>query len=410
MFYNSINSVNFKNRGYVGECKIETQKGTTISTAIIFILVIIAAFAVLNSNLFELYYYEGYGFVISCLLVFCSIIIFLFKRHFQIPKSSFDLLVYILIAELYCIVSAAHVAGGYRYMGAILNTMVVVTVITYSRLPQYVVKFTLFVLIVTALYSVITVGGYYEIQFTNDSVNSNYLAFFGVVILVYGNALLTYLRKIENRKLQLLRVLLAVTSFYIIWECQSRGSLLAWAFYILCVYVLPIKIFQSKRIVNLLSVAIPTVGVLFTYIYVKYLNLLMSNFMGKSTATRYRLWSYFWNNIFTDKSNALLGFGTRSELREIFGYGLHNIYIGIWYDVGFLGLIIFMGFIILAINRVYKNTRKVTMEQLYVIVGFLSFMISDFFAVTFTGPLVIWNYALLGLLSKRHIDGRKYKK
>lgn len=402
MFLDSLNSTNFKSKR-IDNCLCEKPLNTIIvlPTILIFVLVAIPFLAVLNKPLFQVYFYDNYGFIISCFAIAMAVVIFLLQKRFKVDRRNFGVLIYILLTLFYCVFSAILVGGGYRYIGVVFNTMGTVYLLTYCRLPKYLIRVLLLLLVFSSLFCFFTIDGYYQLQFVGDNVNSNYLGFFGVVILVYGNVLITYLRKRENIKVQIFRFFLCFISLYIIWECRSRGSLASWMFYFSCVYILPINMFKNKKVVTALATLISICGVWFTYFYITQLKQFdMPAIMEKSTATRYRLWSYFWDYIFLNNQNMIFGYGTHSNLRDIFGYGLHNIYIGIWYDIGIVGLLFFVIFIIITIRKSYCIANELTFAQLYAIVGFLSFMISDYFAVTFTGPLVIWNYALLGLIGK----------
>lgn len=396
MFYNSLNSYNLRISQDEGAL-YSYRKYAAFPASIVLALVCLPFAAVLNDNLFQLYYYDGYGFSIACFGSIVAVFLYFLITSHKIPIQSFKALIYMIIAVAYCVVSAVIVKGGYRYIGVVMNTMGTVVVLSHCKLRKRTISLVFAILILTGLYCALTVNGYYEIQIRGESVNSNYVALFGVIILVYGNAFLSYLRKKETLIIQLIRIALAALSFYIIWECQSRGSLLTWVFYLVCVYVLPYSLFRSKKVVTWTVISIAIFGVLFTYVYITNLTNIISTFMGKSTATRFRLWSYFWNTIFNSSKNMVFGYGTHSELRDVFGYGLHNIYIGIWYDIGIIGLFMFVVFIVFSMRKTYENITKLSIPQLYVVVGFLSLMISDLFAITFTGPMVIWNYALLGM-------------
>lgn len=406
MIYNSLNQLNYKRdnssnllqNGYNNQ---EENIGKS-SAACIELLILFAFYAVLNRRLFDVYFYAGYGYLISVTLVLFSFILYLINRRLIISKVLFSDLIYMLIVVIYIFISALLTHSGYRYIGVTFNTIGTVIILKNCVFSKKMAKLLFSLLVVAMLVCLYNVTGYYQSQFSNDSVNSNYLAFFGVAVMVYANLLLTYICDRETKKIQIVRILLCIVSFYIIWECQSRGSFLAWIFYVICVYVLPLKVFFSKKIVVTMSATIAAFGVLFSYFYVTRLTSMVSTFMGKSTSTRFRLWSYFWNNIGLSDKNILFGFGTHSELREVFGYGLHNIYIGIWYDIGIIGLLLFMGFIVWNIKKAYDNgENSITICQVYAIIGFLSFMLSDYFAITFTGPLVIWNYAMLGFVFKK---------
>lgn len=142
-------------------------------------------------------------------------------------------------------------------------------------------------------------------------------------------------------------------------------------------------------------------GTAFTYFYVYHIDSVVFTFMGKSTDSRYRLWSYFWEHIFSSKGGMLFGYGTHSGLEDLFGYGLHNIYIAMWYDIGLIGLLIFMLFILWNVKKAFTQKKKLELTQTYALIGLFSFMINDYFAITFTGPLVVWNYVILGFLHLR---------
>ncbi len=405
MIADSLNRTRFESSG--GDNEETNGKKAWIPTLIIFVMVIVPFFAVLNGDLFDIYFYQGYGFLLNCIGIVFSILSFILQQGFRVQGSCFRMLIYMVFTLLYCAFSALVAHSGLRYIGVVLNTMGTVVLLSYCKISKNMVSIISLCLAISALYCVVTVKGYYNTQISGDSVNSNYLALFGVVIMVYGNIFLSYFTKNKNRFNEMIRFLICAVSFYVIWECKSRGAFLAWLFFIISVYVLPAKWFRNKRTITVMAFVIAVIGVLFTYLYVTRISMTIGTFMGKSTATRMRLWSYFWNIISENPLNMIFGYGTHSELREVFGYGLHNIYIGIWYDVGLIGLLIFVFFIIMTLREAFNEQGEVSDTQIYAIIGFLSFMISDFFAITFTGPLVIWNYMLLGMVNRYKLDESK---
>lgn len=408
MFFHSLNNYNYEKfripavqKRIPGTSPSRKMIRLKLPLVIILGMLAVSFFAVLNKDFFQIYFYQGYGYYISCLCIAGALLALMMDCRFRVEKSRLWNLLIIAVTLIYCFVSAILSEGGYRYVGAVFNTMGVVAVIKQSDIKKPVFKIIFILLCITTLYCASHIEGYYSRQFTENDVNSNYVAFFALVSMVYGNLCLIHIRKYETLKIQIVRLFFVTASFYIIWECQSRGALLSWLFYVTAVYVLPCEMFQNKRMAISIAAAIAFMGAAFTYFYVYHIDAVMFTLMGKSTGSRYRLWSYFWEHIFSSTGSMLLGYGTHSGLEELFGYGLHNIYIAMWYEIGLMGLIIFMLFILWNVKKAFARKKKIDVAQTYALIGLFSFMINDYFAITFTGPLVVWNYVLLGFLHIR---------
>lgn len=371
---------------------------TNIEVILILILLVCAFVSCLDIRIFQIYFYQSVGYLLNVgVIVFCfGIYIF---RHKKFMLTDFKIIVFSVILILYCVFSAIVTHGGMRYAGAVFNTVVLVVILRDSKISFRAIKNTCFIISAIMIVVALNSSEYYENQFINDSVNSNYIALLAVAGMVYVNYLLCFMEHVKKYRMAIARIAIDLISIFIMWECQSRGSMIAIAFFITMFYFFPKKIFQKRNFAAWLSAIIVCFGVLMTYLYLKYIVPLNIVVMGKTSLTRSRLWTYFWNNVDRNKVNFFIGYGTNDSMRDIFGYGFHNIYLGIWYDIGLVGLMLFMGFVIWNIKEIYKNNATLSIFTIYGLIGFLTFQIADYFAITFTGPLAIWNYIFFGLVT-----------
>lgn len=379
---------------------------TSAEAVIILILLLMSFASCLDMRIFQVYFYQGVGYLLNIFVIAACFFLYLFHHRF-FCITDFKLICFSLVVVGYCIVSAIVVHGGLRYAGTVVNTIILVVILQNSKVSFKAVRNECFTIIFIMLIIAVNSSGYYSNQFVNDAVNSNYIAQLAVAGMVYVNYFLCYITHNKPYRISLIRIIIDLIAFYILWECQSRGSLLAIVFFLVMFYFFPKKWLRKKNVITVMSGIIVTFGVLMTYLYLKIIvpmNLLL---LGKSTLTRSRLWTYFWENIEKDPFKMIIGHGTNDVMRDIFGYGYHNIYLGIWYDIGLIGLLLFTGFILWIMKETYKKRQELDLFTIYAMIGFMTFQISDYFAITFTGPLVIWNYVLLGFIAMAQKRGEK---
>lgn len=378
---------------------VNLQDRTSIEVLCILGLMLISFLSCLSMNIFQIYFYESIGYFINIFVLSICFGIYIIK-HYKIKQTEFKLLLFSGSLIFYCIISAILTNGGYRYAGTVMNTVILVIILRDSSISLVTIRNTCIAMMIIMLMVAFNASGYYDNQFATDAVNSNYIAQLAVAGMIYINYFLCYFKGKYELILKIIRIFFDLVAFYILWECQSRGSLLAIIFFLFMFYGFPKDRLKINNIITIMSAIIAFVGVLITYIYVQYIVYLELEVMGKSTLTRSRLWTFFWDNIDNNYFNYLIGYGTRDEMRDIFGYGFHNIYLGIWYDIGLIGLILFTGFILWNIKKVYTVNHVLDEISIYGMIGFMAFQVSDYFAITFTGPLVIWNYIILGFISR----------
>ena len=399
MIFDSLNLINIRQ----GKSELRTHKHThkhSLKNSLLWVFIILICInfvAVFNSEFWEVFQRQPYGIYVYFAVTVFSIVMLILLSARSINSSILGYLSILIVIATFCVISAYITKGAYRYLGVSCVVVGTTMIVSNTKITYKMSKTVFCFIIIITVYGLFKVGDYYNMQWDYDSVNSNYVAFFGLAIMVYGNLLLTYIRSKEGIVTQIIRLLFAVSSLYIIIECQSRGALLGWIFYILCVYFVPWRAFCKAKIISIFAFVIVIASVLMTYIYCHIDYFKNAYFLGKKTDHRMKLWSYFWERIGDNPLNNIVGFGTKDALTEIFGYGLHNVYLSIWYYVGLIGFVLFMGFIIWNFIKISKENADITIEQGYAILGFLCFMVQDNFAVTFTSPLVVWNYFLLGL-------------
>lgn len=371
---------------------------TSIEAVIILFLLLVSFASCLDMRIFQVYFYQSVGYLLNVFAIAACFFLYLFHRRF-FCATDFKLICFSMVVVGYCIVSAIVVHGGLRYAGTVVNTIILVVILQNSKVSFKAIRNTCFTIAFIMLIIAVNSGGYYDNQFVDDAVNSNYIAQLAVAGMVYINYFLCYITHNKPYRIELIRIITDLIAFYILWECQSRGSLLAIVFFIMMFYFFPKKWLRGKNVITVMAGIIAIFGVLMTYLYLKIIAPMNVLFLGKSMRTRSRLWTYFWENIGKDPFKLIIGHGTNDVMRDIFGYGFHNIYLGIWYDIGLIGLVLFTGFILWTLKETYKKNRELDLFTIYAMIGFMTFQISDYFAITFTGPLVIWNYVLLGFIA-----------
>jgi len=378
--------------------KVPLEAKTSPEAVIILLLLVIAFASCLDMRMFQVYFYQSVGYLLN---VFTIAVCFGFYilRHKKYTYKDIKLIAFALFLIGYCVVSALITNGGMRYVGTVFNTVIIVIILRDSNISFRAVRNTCFAIVAIMLCIAMGSGGYYNNQFANDSINSNYIAQLSVAGMVYVNYFLCFINHSKPHRIEAARIIIDAISFYIIWECQSRGSLLAIVSFVGMFYFLPKKLLKKKNFITVMSGVISVFGVLMTYLYLIIVVPTNALLMGKSTLTRNKLWTYFWENVGNNRLKFFIGYGTNDSMRDVFGYGFHNISLGIWYDIGLIGFLLFTCFILWNMREVYKGNRELNMFTIYGMIGFMTFQISDYFAITFTGPLVIWNYIMLGFIA-----------
>ena len=138
MIADSLNRTRFESSG--GDNEETNGKKAWIPTLIIFVMVIVPFFAVLNGDLFDIYFYQGYGFLLNCIGIVFSILSFILQQGFRVQGSCFRMLIYMVFTLLYCAFSALVAHSGLRYIGVVLNTMGTVVLLSYCKISKNMVS------------------------------------------------------------------------------------------------------------------------------------------------------------------------------------------------------------------------------------------------------------------------------
>ncbi len=391
--FQTLNTLNNTERKNVCEYKLSYSNSKDVSFLIL-LLPLIGFNVIQTPKLYYPYMYESVGYIISNVVIIFAILLYVLldQKIIWREKSAFF---YIAMFIVYTIISANISNGGYRYAGIIINTLLLSLAVGFCRVSINMIKAYLLFISFDTIWCLSRANSYFQMQYLNETINSNILAFFGLSVLVYGHWSLSWINS-NKTFISIMKIFFSLSSFYIIWECESRGTISAWLFFMILYYCVPVKMLKNQKIIIIMSVSIFIMGIVFPYIYIKHIRSFQINIMGKTANTRARIWGFFWKTIENSGANGIIGFGTKNEMRKIFDYGAHNVYLCMWYEIGFIGLILFCAYICVRIYKIYSS-EPVYSHQIIALVGFMSFLIYDYFGDELTGPLVVWSYIMLGL-------------
>lgn len=376
----------------------------SVSIFIIGIVFLISIVVPFDYELFYPYLYLDYGFVLNVVCGVFLMTLFIISNNGRLNKGEISLFALIVIAELYVFISAYVVGGGLRYVGVIVNTMVYAFVIRKIHISPRLYRFLFYVVFFFILMYAFNASGYYEKQWSQGGesidVNSNYIGTLAIVLLSF---LYISSRYFKNKQLiSLLCFIGNILSLYIILQCKSRASLGAWIIFSVLYYLVPSKILMKKGIGILVFGIVLAFGFLFPFIYVNHSPEFGSiSALGRTTLTRVSVYKYVTEHIFESPLFSIMGHGTYSEMNKVFLHSsAHNAFYQIWYDIGLIGVSLFVIFFCKFIHQLYSQNEKLDAKQLVVFISFVSYQFIEGFSVSIRTGLAIWGFMILGELLK----------
>lgn len=248
-----------------------------------------------------------------------------------------------------------------------------------------------------------TAWGAYE-KFIMDMfnhVNTNMIAF-----IVFYSYVVIYLffqtrhYRVNKKKYLVIIYILAVCMIYVV---RCRTSLMAILFWGVCNFILPSELWNNKKKVMILVMGIIVMGCIFPVIYVGLAdNIELSqeiyNLTGKYLFTgRELIWKRLFEYMAENKLSFWIGIGSNSEYLFGQGYSLHNSYLGIVLNYGFIGVVCFMFYIVFCISSAYKRSR-INNTKKVLIISYVSFLLIGYSEVLIqVSDKVIMVNMLLGL-------------
>lgn len=369
------------------------------------IVLIISVFAEYNFDIFNLYLYKSYGFYGNALLGFMLLMMVLVFHGCVLNQDDFFLLSYMSITFIYQVIIALLVGGGgYRYAGVVFITFGMTLVLKQINISKFAFKAMLLMSLAALLLYSTNADGYFDRQFVSDLTNSNYIGLLVVFLVIIADICIEKVikkdKRADRRNALLLRLATLAVATYIILGCKSRAALVSILLYVLCRYLLPGKLFRSKRVVLAMLIGVLIATIALPFVYVSYTKIFDVRFLDRSGMNRIKAWSYTTTHLGDSIVTLFFGHGTRSSLREVLGYPAHNTFLQTWYDTGLIGLLLVDLFTVLCVSRVYTNKAGVSKTQIIAVIGLMALLINDAFGVVFTEALAIWEYSILGIALK----------
>jgi len=205
---------------------------------------------------------------------------------------------------------------------------------------------------------------------------------------------------------------LAVLSTIALIALNSRGPLIAFLCGVFSIIFLIGE--ERKKYIFLLLKLIGALSIIFIFIPKEYTSRysLITNLESSSISARLSAWRFVVDH-FSEwffKGAGLSGYAYYSHpgnpYFSIFGNHPHNIFLDIFADVGFLGLLFFLGIIGFIFYKGFKMCRvadyKFRILGLSSFIAFIVFMIENLFSMSLIGTRPIWFFGGL-ILSLEYI-------
>lgn len=177
---------------------------------------------------------------------------------------------------------------------------------------------------------------------------------------------------------KLLNIIFTVISVVAVWECDSRGTLLAFVFFFLIKFFIKPFFWNKKRLV-IVTIVIIAVGLVVPLVYLGLstnteLHDIVYQYTGKSFYTgREWIWTQFYNEF--SRSRKYMLFGVNNDAHYIHGVNLHNTYLSILGWFGIFGMVIYtlicIRIVLTCFERTEKNCKKRTVWCIYMFWAFL---------------------------------------
>lgn len=235
---------------------------------------------------------------------------------------------------------------------------------------------------------------------TGQYINSNTI---GMVLMYTAIYIKVLAKNLNIRFSNIIIFFIFVVNIYAILNCQSRGALFSLLIFILMDFFIPKKIWKNRLLVTTFIVLIIILGTLFPIIYTSLFNNGYSfniPFTEKSLYTgREIIWSNFFSIMNDNPFNWLFGIGSKVNLLPGKGksLNLHNNYLAIITNFGFIGYILYYIFIVKQISKIYK-TKRISNLQISMIIGFVTVLINGFVEIsTLWHNFLFFNFIFLGM-------------
>jgi len=257
------------------------------------------------------------------------------------------------------------------------------------------------------------------IFFSNNNYFYNYRGAFistapiAVAINLAAGILITLLVKnlIKQKHIRGLLTLLAILSTIALIALNSRGPLIAFLCGVFSIIFLIGE--ERKKYIFLFLKLVGALSIIFIFIPKEYTSRysLITNLESSSISARLSAWRFvvdhFSEWFFTGAG--LFGYAyyyPENTTYSIFGSYPHNIFLDVFADVGFFGLLFFLGIIGFIFYKGFKMCRiedyKFRILGLSSFIAFIVFMINAFFSTSLINTRPIWFFGGL-ILSLGHI-------
>lgn len=366
----------------------------------IIIEIMLVSYVLVFSTIFGGNLFKRFDEVSIYIYAFALLMIIAFDQKLECKD-----LLHILLFALYCFSTTFFNGGGLGGVATIVLPLVLLCCFEYSKfglISKYLIK--CFTIIYNVYFLFISFAYTYDYTILN-TLNSNT----GCVLALISFALWAIFTDFTELRNKILFFLLAITSFLIIKNFQGRGSLLAFAVFVLS-FVLPKKILPKKVFIIVIGL-IFVFSFIFPLIYLSlYNNGVNLTVFGKNLYTgREGIWQNMMD-AFSEKGilSVLFGLGSKAALWEGHNLNVHHENYVIVVNFGIFGLIFYYAFIIKKLINVFKYYDDTLVRKaLYfvlalVVLGFVE-------SVSFWSTLYVFTLFGLGVLLGRTNELEKNK-
>lgn len=227
-----------------------------------------------------------------------------------------------------------------------------------------------------------------------------------VVIFVWYS---TYFH-MKKDKFNIWIILLYIFMMVMVFMMKTRSALIILLLYGILLWIVPRKMYNSRKIVTYVALIIIFFGCIFPVIYVSMSSNsqiadFIYNMTGKYLFTgRDLIWKRFFIAIEENKMGFLWGLGSKAEYSIGQGLSLHNSYLNIILNYGIGGIVILQYFICLKIRDLYENNSNgLTFAQVSLLSGYFCLLVESCAEVTLlTSYMVLFTNMLFGLCLNRY--------
>lgn len=342
---------------------IKRNKKTVFLLSLYFLTIVsVLSFYTVNVGNTIIYLFKYVTF-----LLFIAVL--LFRSRIVITNIKFIHIIVLIVLSLSCILNIFNIEERFILssilytlvaIGIGVSTLIIFSTIKYNDYITFInstlIVITGFVLMIS-LYDALDSSNYYSIgereRFTGSFSNANELARFLMLGIMLS---LKVFPLIQRKFFQVLLLLIIISSFYIIILTDSRSALLISS---LAIFFSLINFFYFKinkyvfLFVVLISVAL--LGLIVVPEFSLHLNKLSYNQLNLLSSGRLNNWM----DIFTKGITTELIFGSGAEREGLAGTAvITNGYFEIIEYLGLFGLLVWLLFILVLLNKKIKATKK----------------------------------------------------